>query len=75
MVSQELVHRRYGVEIQHLPLGVNLVDVLQNLGALNLDELLPFQGVVPRLDVEVGAELRLQLKMDCCLDAVDEERR
>ena len=48
-----------------------VADVLQNLGVLNLDELLPFQDVAPRLDVEVDAELRLQLKMDCYLDAVD----
>ena len=73
MVNQELVYSRYGEEILHLPPGVNLVDEQQNLGELNLDELLPFQDVVPRLDVEVDAELRLQLKMDCCLDAVDVE--
>jgi hypothetical protein len=71
MVNQELVHFRYGEEILHLPPGVNLVDVQQNLGVLNLDELLPFQDVVPQLDVEVDAELRLQLKMDCYQDAVD----
>jgi hypothetical protein len=74
-VIQELVHHRYEEEILPPPLDANLVDAQQNLGELNLDVPLPFQGVVPRLDVEVDAELRLQLKMDCCLDAVDVERQ
>ena len=71
MVNQELVHRQCEEEILPPPLDVNLVDAQQNLGVLNLDVLPPFQDVVPQLDVEVDAELRLQLKMDYYLDAVD----
>ena len=67
------MQRRYEEEILPLPPDVNLVDVQQNLGVLNLDELPSFQGVAPQLDVEADEELRLQLKMDCCLDAVDVE--
>jgi hypothetical protein len=50
---------------------------LQNLDALNLDVVLTFldeENLVHYLQVVVvDVELRHQLKMDCCLDEVDEE--
>jgi hypothetical protein len=54
-------------------------DELQNLDEQNLDESQPFQNEVVLLEnlvvFVVDAELRHQLKMDCCLDVVDAELR
>jgi len=64
-------------QYQHLLDVVNLV-VLQNLDALNLDEDLTCQVAVHllhQLDVQVGADLRHQLRMDCFQVAVDVELR
>ena len=64
-------------QYQHLLDVVNLV-VLQNLDALNLDEDLTYQVAVHllhQLDVQVGADLRHQLRMDCFQVAVDVELR
>ena len=70
-----LVHQLYGQENLHPLLDVNLVDVQQNLDALNLDGHRPFLDVVHRLDVVVDEVQLRQLKMDYCLDAVDVELR
>jgi hypothetical protein len=70
-----LVHHPCGEEILYPLLDASLVDVLQNLDALNLDVHLPFLDVVHRLDV-VADEVQLrQLKMDYFLDAEDVELR
>jgi hypothetical protein len=64
-------------QFQHLLDVVNLVG-LQNLDELNLDEDLTCQVAVHllhQLDVQVGADLRHQLRMDCFQDAVDVELR
>ena len=50
----------------------------QNLDVLNQDVVLTFLDVahlVQQLDVVVDAELRRQLKMDCCQDVVAVELR
>ena len=58
-----------------------MVGALQNLGALNLVEVLPFQDVVRRYlaDVQVDAEVHRLLnhrwKMDYCQDVVGVELR
>jgi hypothetical protein len=70
-----LVHHPCGEENLHPLLGVNLVDVQQNLDALNLDGHRPFLDVVHRLDVVVDEVQLHQLKMDYFLDAVDVELR
>ena len=70
-----LVHRPCGQENLHPLLDVNLVDVQQNLDALNLDGHRPFLDVVHRLDVVVDEVQLHQLKMDYFLDAVDVELR
>ena len=62
---------------QYLLDVVNLVG-LQNLDELNLDEDLTCQVAVHllhQLDVQVGADLRHQLRMDCFQVAVDVELR
>ena len=58
----------------HLQDAVHLV-ALQNLVAQNQDEVLTFRDVhlVHLQDVVVDAELRHQLRMDCCRDVVDVE--
>ena len=64
-------------QFQHLLDVVNLV-VLQNLDELNLDEDLTCQVAVHllhQLVVQVGADLRRQLRMDCFQVAVDVELR
>ena len=64
-------------QFQNLLDVVNL-DVLQNLGELNLDADLTCQDAVHqlhRLDVQVAVELRHQLRMDYFPDAVDVELR
>jgi hypothetical protein len=64
-------------QFQHLLDVVNLV-VLQNLDELNLDEDLTCQVAVHllhQLVVQVGADLRHQLRMDCFQVAVDVELR
>jgi hypothetical protein len=64
-------------QFQHLLDAVNL-DVLQNLGAPNLDADLTCQVVVHllhQLVVQVDAELRHQLKTDYFLDAAGVELR
>ena len=64
-------------QCQHLLDAVNL-DVLQNLGALNLDADLTCQVVVHQLHQLVGqvdADLRHQLRMDYFQGAVDVELR
>jgi hypothetical protein len=64
-------------QYQHLLDVVNLVG-LQNLDELNLDEDLTCQVAVHllhQLDVQVGADLRHQLRMDCFQVAVDVELR
>ena len=64
-------------QFQHLLDVVNLV-VLQNLDELNLDEDLTCQVAVHllhQLVVQVGADLRRQLRMDYFQDVVDVELR
>jgi hypothetical protein len=70
-----LVHHLCGAESLHPLLDVNLVDVQQNLDALNLDGHRPFLDVVHQLDVVVDEVLLRQLRMDYFLDAVDVELR
>jgi hypothetical protein len=68
--------------LMHLQ-GAVMMDVPQNLDALNLDEVQTFQDavrhylVIPVMiaDAQVDAEQRLLLKMDCFQDEVDEEPR
>jgi hypothetical protein len=55
---------------QHLLVAAHL-GALQNLVALNLDELRPFQGVVHLVVVLVDAVLRHLLRMDYFQDVVD----
>jgi hypothetical protein len=83
--QQQLVRPNlYAVDIakehlMHLQ-GAVMMDVLQNLDALNLDEVPTFQDAVRHYlvmiaDAQVDAEQRLLLKMDCFPDEVDEELR
>jgi hypothetical protein len=85
--QQKVRPNLYAVDIakehlMHLQ-GAVLMDVLQNLDALNLDAVRTFQDVVPRYlvtpvmieDAQVDAEPRLLLKMDCFPDEVDAEPR
>jgi hypothetical protein len=86
--QQQMVHPNlYAVDIakehlMHLQ-GAVMMDVLQNLDALNLDEVQTFQDalrhylVIPVMIVgaEMDVELRHLLKMDCFPDEVDEEPR
>jgi hypothetical protein len=65
-----------------MQVDVEMMDVQQNLDALNLDVVLTFPDVVNlvhhRLNllvVVVDVELRHQLKMDCFLDVVVVELR
>jgi len=51
----------------------DVVDVQQNLDALNLDAARSFLGEAHLSDVVVDAELRHQLRMDYFLDVVDVE--
>jgi hypothetical protein len=80
MDPQMLNHPAHAVgsfRYQHLLDAVNL-DVLQNLGELNLDADLTCQVVVHllhQLVVQVVAELRHQLRMDYFRDAVGVELR
>jgi hypothetical protein len=71
------LHAVGSFQYQHLLDVVNLVG-LQNLGELNLDEGLTCQVVVHQLHqlvVQVGADLRHQLRMDYFQGAVDVELR
>jgi hypothetical protein len=67
------------VNLVHL-LDVVKMDEQQNLGELNLDEVLTFLNVAHRLrcfpvDVQVDAEQRHLLRTDYFLDVVDAEQR
>ena len=74
-LARHLVHRQCGQESLHPLLDASLVDVQQNLDALNLDGHRPFLDVAHQLDV-VADEVQLrQLKMDYFLDVVDVELR
>ena len=70
-----LVLHLCGAESLRPLLDVSLVDVQQNLDALNLDGHRPFLDVVHQLDVVVDEVLLRQLRMDYFLDAVDVELR
>jgi hypothetical protein len=70
-----LVHHLCGAQSLHPLLDVNLVDVQQNLDALNLDGHRSFLDVVHQLDVVVDEVQLRQLKMDYFLDVVDVELR